>query len=113
METALPAISRPRFLQARAIVIAIGIFKLLHGCLMILLAVAALELTRPEIIQHVRDWADELDVGPYRRHVGHWVATGLLHLNVKTLVEVTLGAGIYATVFFVEGAGLLLDKLWA
>jgi uncharacterized membrane protein (DUF2068 family) len=113
METALPVIPRAQRLRGRAIVIAIAIFKLLHGCVMILAAVAALELMRPEINQRLRDWANDLDVGPYRRYLGIWVGNGLLRLNLKTLVAVAFGAAIYATIFFVEGAGLLLDKIWA
>jgi uncharacterized membrane protein (DUF2068 family) len=113
METALPAFPRASRIPGRGVVIAIAVFKMLHGFLMILLAVTALVLTRPGSIPLVLTWVDALDVGPYRRHIGGLIANGLLRLNVQTLVALAFGAGIYATVFFVEAAGLLLNKLWA
>jgi uncharacterized membrane protein (DUF2068 family) len=113
METALPVPSRAHWFSSRTIIIIIGIFKLLKGCIMILAAVAALELTNPVVIERVREFVGALDFGPLSRHIGDLLTNGLLHLNVRKLVAVAVGAGLYATVFFTEGAGLLLDKTWA
>jgi uncharacterized membrane protein (DUF2068 family) len=94
-------------------VVLIAIFKLFKASLLILAAVAALELMRQDVGERVREWATDLDVGPYRRRVGEFVVVRILGLNVKTLLMVAVGAGIYATLFLTEGLGLLFDKLWA
>jgi hypothetical protein len=113
METALPASPRAQWLSSRAIIVIIGFLKLFHGCLMIVLAAAALELTNPDVIERVRQWVIAFDVGPYSHHIGNWLSYRLLHLNDKTLVGLAIGAGVYATVFFTEAIGLFLNKLWA
>jgi uncharacterized membrane protein (DUF2068 family) len=113
METALPVSPRAHRLSGRTIIIIIGIFKLLKGCLMILAAVVAVELANPEVTRRVLDRINAFDFGPHFRLIGDWLTIRLLHLNIRTLVGVAVGAALYATVFFTEGAGLLLNKPWA
>jgi uncharacterized membrane protein (DUF2068 family) len=100
-------------MPGRHIVLLIAIFKLFKAVLLILAAVAALSLMRPDVGDRVREWATDLDVGPYRRRIGEFVVVRVLGLNVKTLLLVAIGAGIYATLFLTEGLGLLFDKVWA
>jgi len=113
MTTASLQLPRPAAIGGRTVVVLIGVFKLFKAALLILLAVGALELMNPRFGQMARDWANDLVDGPDRSVIGDWVANKVLGLNVKFLVEIAVGATIYATVFTIEGLGLLFDKLWA
>jgi|GEM_PF-505028 len=117
MTTAAVRKVRPPHLPGRWIVVSIGIFKLFKGLLMILTAVAAMQLMRQSVADAVHTWASDLavdlDVGPYRRRLGEFVVGRVLNLSNKALVAVIVGAAFYATLFITEGLGLLFDKLWA
>jgi uncharacterized membrane protein (DUF2068 family) len=113
METALSSFKPPLRLKGRNIVILIGFFKLFKGALCILTAATAVALTNQSVSQHLRDWTGDLDVAPFRRHIGEWVENRVLRLNVRELVAGASVLAFYATLFFTEGFGLLFDKLWA
>ena len=115
MDAATSSTTQPRQHggHSRQIVALIGVFKLTKGLLMLGVAVAALELTRKSVGEAVRDWSNELTVGPYRHRIGEWLGNTVLHLNVKTLTAVAVGAVLYAALFITEGVGLLMNKLWA
>lgn len=98
---------------ARRIVILIGIFKLLKGCLMILVSVGALAIARSLFNDDFDQWVFRFGIGPRTRTIGEWVTRTVLRLDVKGLTFIAVGAAMYATLFFTEGMGLLLNKPWA
>jgi uncharacterized membrane protein (DUF2068 family) len=113
METAIPVRASARRNGGRLIVIAIGIIKLCKGTLMLLLAFAALALTRQSVTDRLWEWASELDVGPLRKWLGDFIVNKMLDITVGRLVAAAVGCTIYAALFFTEGIGLLMDKIWA
>jgi uncharacterized membrane protein (DUF2068 family) len=113
MELTLPDPPRKPRRQGRGVIILIGLFKLLKGSLLILVAVSAILLTHSPVLDLLRQWAWQTDVGPYRRVLGDWISDTILGLKVRTLVAVAVGSGAYATLFYTEGLGLFFDKLWA
>jgi len=100
-------------LPGRSIVILIGVFKLFKGTLLTVAAAGALALTKPAVNDVIRQWVIAMDVGPFGRTIGDWLVNSVLGMHVNTLKAVAVGAGLYATLFFTEGAGLLFDKIWA
>jgi len=114
MEAAIPITSSThRRRDGRLIVIGIGIIKLLKASLLLLFAIAAIALTRDSVADYLWRWASELDVGPLRGKIGDFVANKLLNISSNRLVEAAIGCTLYAILFYVEGIGLLLNKLWA
>jgi uncharacterized membrane protein (DUF2068 family) len=97
----------------RKIVILIALFKLLKGTLLTVAAAGALALTKPAVNDVIRQWVIALDVGPFGRTIGDWVVNSVLGMHVNRLKAVAVGAGLYATLFYTEGAGLIFDKIWA
>jgi uncharacterized membrane protein (DUF2068 family) len=113
MTTATAHIAPPTRLNGRTVVVLIGVFKLMKAALLILMAVAAIWLTGPDVNDTVRQWVSDFGAGPFRQHIGDFIVNSVLGLKVKTLVGLAVGAAIYATLFTTEGLGLLFNKIWA
>jgi len=113
LASALPQSPKPKSHRSRKVLIIIGLFKLVHASLMLLLAVGALWLTKTSVIEAIRTWSEDLNVGPDRKLIGGFLVNKMLGINHHTLWAVAIGAGFYSALFATEGIGLLMDKLWA
>jgi len=109
----LPHSPPPKSHRSRKLLVAIGLLKLVHATLMVLVAAGALTLTKTSVVEAIRDWAEDLDVGPRWRTIGDFISTKVLGADHHLLRGVAIGAGFYACLFATEGVGLLMDKLWA
>jgi len=113
MTNEIRSANRPRYSRDRIIVILIGIFKLGKGLLMILTAVTALALAKPDFNQAFSNWISAQSIGPHRKRIGDFVLTHVLGLQDNIYKAIAVGAAIYSTMFFTEGMGLLFNKTWA
>jgi uncharacterized membrane protein (DUF2068 family) len=94
------------------VLVLIGIFKLVKAVLLILAGVAALNLLHRDIPDALMHWTRVLRVDPDNRIV-HRVLVRLLRVTPRQLSELSVGTFVYATLFSIEGVGLLLRKRWA
>jgi hypothetical protein len=113
MTNEIRSANRTRYAKGRIIVILIGIFKLGKGFLMILTAVTAIALSKPDFNQRFQEWVAAMSIGPHRRRIGDFVLTHILGLQDNLYKAIAVGAALYATMFFTEGMGLLFNKTWA
>lgn len=90
----------------------IASLKLLKAGFLIATGVAALELIRPEVGEHLISWAEAL-THDFHRDVMLKALQKLLKFEPAELRLVALGTFLYATLFIIEGIGLWMDKLWA
>jgi uncharacterized membrane protein (DUF2068 family) len=90
----------------------IAVFKLAKGTLLVIAAIAALDLLHKDIAEVVQHWIDLLRVDPDNHYV-HKILVYMFGINDRTLKEISAGTFAYASVFFTEGIGLLLRKRWA
>ncbi|HTW94937.1 MAG TPA: DUF2127 domain-containing protein [Tepidisphaeraceae bacterium] len=109
----LPHSPHPKSHRSRKLLVAIGLLKLVHASLMAIVAAGAIFLTKTSVVSAMKEWAEDLDVGPRWRTIGDFVSRKVLGADHHLLRGVAIGAGFYACLFATEGIGLLLDKLWA
>lgn len=91
---------------------AIAIFKLVKGLLLLLVGVGALSLIQPDTARIFRHWATELQVNVHSRAVQRWlVDVGVVkHRDAALIASVSF---FYAALLLTEGIGLLMEKVWA
>jgi uncharacterized membrane protein (DUF2068 family) len=94
------------------VLVFIGVFKLVKALLLILAGVTALKLLHGDIPAALMHWTRVLRVDPDNRIV-HRVLVRLLRVTPRQLSELSVGTFVYATLFSIEGVGLLLRKRWA
>jgi uncharacterized membrane protein (DUF2068 family) len=104
--------SQPRRERKPLLLLWIASLKLLKAGFLIATGVAALELIRPEIGEHLLRWAEEIQ-HDFHRDVTLKALQKLLKLEPAELRLVALGTFLYAALFIIEGIGLWMDKLWA
>jgi uncharacterized membrane protein (DUF2068 family) len=92
--------------------LAIALFKLLKGVLLIVVGIGALRLLHKDVADTVMRWVDILRVDPDNRFI-HGMLTRVLRVSQKQLVATSIGTFIYAGLLLTEGTGLLLRKRWA
>ena len=85
---------------------AIAFFRLTKAALLILVGFGVLQLLRPEVAAHVRDWMRSLPL-LLRYHPQR--ALG----SPKHIALAAAAAFAYAALFLTEGIGLWLQKTWA
>ena len=94
------------------LIVLIGAFKLLKAALLITVGIGAITEHPGQLAQAARRAAHWLNIAP-----GHqWVHRGMQALatvDPQRMRHLGLVALIYAAVFLVEGAGLVLRKRWA
>ena len=90
----------------------IGVLKLLQTAFLLLAAIVTLRIAHGPSLENFTRWTQEFRIDPNNRHV-HALLTRLLRVNVKSLRYFAVGTFIYATIFAIEGFGLVLRKLWA
>ena len=90
----------------------IAIFKFVKGAVLLALAFGALTFLHKDVASHVEHWLDQLRIDPDNQFIGTLLSK-LQLVHTKELKEISaLGAG-YATLFLIEGTGLLFRKRWA
>ena len=93
-------------------IIAIGVFKLLKGLLLLATAIGALSLLHKDVAATVGHWVALLRVDPDNQFI-HRLLSRLFSITPKQLKEISAGTFIYAGLLLTEGVGLLLGKTWA
>jgi uncharacterized membrane protein (DUF2068 family) len=93
-------------------IVAIAIFKLVKGILLVAAGIGALKLLHKDVGDLVQRWIDVLRVDPDNRYV-HAVLVKAPFVNDRMLKEISAGTFAYAAVFLTEGTGLSLRKRWA
>jgi uncharacterized membrane protein (DUF2068 family) len=93
--------------------IAIAIYKLLHGTAFVLLAMAVHRLViKGDTAATIEAWVREIKLDPQNRHI-HTAIEKLTGVSSRHLREFSIGTLVYASLFYVEGIGLLLRRRWA
>jgi uncharacterized membrane protein (DUF2068 family) len=92
--------------------LAIAVFKLVKGVLLVAVGIGALKLLHKDVAQTVLHWVDVLRVDPDNRFI-HGVLSRAFSISPKQLKATSIGTFIYAGLLLTEGTGLLLRKRWA
>ncbi len=98
--------------QSSATLLAIAIFKLFKGVLLVVVGIGALKLLHRDVGEVVSHWVDILRVDPDNRFV-HRLLSRALSVTPKQLEEASAGTFVYAGLLLTEGTGLLFRKRWA
>jgi uncharacterized membrane protein (DUF2068 family) len=92
--------------------LAIALFKLVKGILLIAVGIGAFELVHKDVAQTALHWVDVLRVDPDNRFI-HGLLTRAFSISPKQLKATSIGTFVYAGLLLTEGIGLLLRKRWA
>ena len=92
--------------------LAIAIFKLFKGALLLLVGIGALRLLHRDVGEVVSHWADVLGADPDNRFI-HRLLARAFAVSPRQLEEASVGTFIYAGLLLTEGTGLWLRKRWA
>ncbi len=107
-----PTKQGPEKKDNRGVLIAIAIFRLIKGTLLLIVGVGALSLVGKDVNGIVSEWLDDVHFDAATRHLDTLIVKlGLM--SGKQLKLLGAGAFIYAALFLTEGTGLLLKKRWA
>jgi uncharacterized membrane protein (DUF2068 family) len=98
--------------QSSTTLLAIAIFKLFKGVLLLAVGIGALRLLHRDVGEVVSHWVDVLRLDPGNRHI-HGMLSRLLSVSPKQLRAASVGTFIYSALLLTEGTGLLLRKRWA
>jgi uncharacterized membrane protein (DUF2068 family) len=98
--------------QSSATLLAIAIFKLFKGALLLMVGIGALRLLHRDVGEVVSHWIDVLRVDPDNRII-HRLLSRALSVSPKQLKEASIGTFFYSALLLTEGTGLLLRKRWA
>ena len=88
----------------------IGAFKLVKAAALVALAIAALSLVDRDVAHGVSGWIDHLH--PTNRYL-HELLDRIAGFEPSTMRWIGVGTLLYASLFVVEGVGLIRGKLWA
>ena len=112
----MPAtITKPRAAQRRDsanTILLIGLFKLLKGVLLVLVAIGALRLVHKDVSAVLMHWIDILRVDPDNRFI-HRLIIRSFGVSARQLRELSAGTFFYASILLTEGIGLLMRRRWA
>lgn len=98
--------------QSSTTLLAIAIFKLFKGVLLLLVGIGALRLLHRDVGEVVSHWVGVLGADPANRYI-HRLLSHAFAVNPKQLKEASVGTFFYAGLLLTEGTGLLLRKRWA
>jgi uncharacterized membrane protein (DUF2068 family) len=98
--------------KSSATLLAIALFKLTKGVLLVIVGIGALKLLHRDVAETVSHWIDVLRVDPDNRLI-HGLLTRVISVTPKQLEAASVGTFIYAALLLTEGTGLLLRKRWA
>jgi uncharacterized membrane protein (DUF2068 family) len=106
------AARRPANRKNPKTLLAIAVFKLVKGVLLVAVGIGALKLLHKDVAQTVLRWVDVLRVDPNNRFI-HGVLSRAFSISPKQLKATSIRTFIYAGLLLTEGTGLLLRKRWA
>jgi uncharacterized membrane protein (DUF2068 family) len=92
-------------------ILLIGIGKILKTITLVAFGITALFLVHHDVAEELRHWLFALGFAPGGRLMKEAIA-GAGSLDDRTLREISAGMFIYASLFALEGTGLLLRKRW-
>jgi len=92
--------------------VAIAVFKLVKASLLIAVALGAFRLMHPGVADAAERWGATLSSGIGRKAVESMMER-VGNLSTNRILLVGLAALAYASLFLVEGVGLLRQKRWA
>jgi uncharacterized membrane protein (DUF2068 family) len=88
----------------------IALFKLVKALLLICVGLGALSMRHDD--SWVTTWIHAFAADPHGRRVSELIAR-VTSLDAHALVKIGVGTLIYATIYIVEGIGLMLRRAWA
>ena len=94
------------------LLILIAIFKLLKAALLIAVGIIMHHLLHKDVPEEVRHWVHAVRIDPDNRYI-HAFLSKLTGVTDRKLEALSIGTFLYATLFVVEGTGLMLRKRWA
>jgi uncharacterized membrane protein (DUF2068 family) len=92
--------------------ILIGLFKLLKAIGLLILGIGLLHLLHRNVADVTMHWIERFRLDPDNEHI-HRMLSRIFRVTPKQLKELSAGTFIYASVFLIEGIGLLMRKHWA
>jgi uncharacterized membrane protein (DUF2068 family) len=98
--------------RADRALLAIALFKLAKGGLILGLACGAIRFFHGDVASQVAHWIEQLRIDPDNRLVGA-LLTKLQLVHTKELKELSAISAGYAALFLTEGTGLLFRQRWA
>jgi uncharacterized membrane protein (DUF2068 family) len=98
--------------ESSATLLAIAIFKLFKGVLLLAVGIGALRLLHRDVGDIVSHGIDALGVDPDNRII-HRLLSRALSISPKQVKEASIGTFVYSALLLTEGTGLLLRKRWA
>lgn len=90
----------------------IAVFKFVKGCLLLALAVGLLRLLHHDVARVLTHIANALRVDPGNRYLAELLAEARL-IDDRKISVISGLTFAYSSLFFVEGIGLFLEKVWA
>ena len=106
------AVHRRSESEGDATLLAIAIFKLIKGAILLALACGAMTLLHKDVAAQVEHWLDQLRIDPDNRYIGA-LLTKLNLVHTKQLKELSALGASYSVLFLIEGTGLLFRQRWA
>jgi uncharacterized membrane protein (DUF2068 family) len=92
--------------------LAIGLFKLVKGLSLAIIAFGLLRLMHKDVAAVVQHWIEILRVDPDNRFI-HRALERIFNVTPKQLRELSIGTIVYSAIFLTEGVGLLARRHWA
>lgn len=92
--------------------LAIGVFKLLKGIGLLIVALGLLSLLHKDVAAATEHWIRLLRVDPDNRYI-HGLLVRIFNVTPKQLRELSAGTFLYSGIFLTEGVGLLRRRHWA
>lgn len=93
-------------------ILAIGLFKLLKGILLLAAGIGAFSLLHKDVGDTFTKWVEALRVDPGNRFIHGFLARSF-EITPKQLKEIGFGTFFYSALLLTEGVGLLMRKFWA
>jgi len=90
----------------------IGLFKLVKGAALIVVAVGLLRLLHRDVQSTVTHWVELLRMDPGNHYI-HTALSKVFRVTPAQLRELSAGTFLYAGLFLTEGIGLLKRRHWA
>ena len=94
----------------------IAIFKFLKAAVLVTAGLAALGLLSPDRVTLTEAWLGRLALSQGHRLIAAWAERAAALLSAtgpRQLLGLALGASLYASLFIVEGVGLIRARRWA
>lgn len=98
--------------QSSGMLILIGLFRLLKAALLFAVGLGLHHMLNHDAEQFLRECVHAVRFDPENRHI-HAAIAKVTGLSPKRLHELSVGTFAYATLFAVEGIGLVLRQRWA